>query len=152
MDVSLRPATQDDVSKVAAIEAQVQPQVSAWIPRQFEEELAKSYSRFLVLTDDESDETVVGYIVYWLMGEECQILTLAVNLQHRGLGYGQALVQQAIRDAVQGACKRVVLEVRKSNEAAIQLYHRNQLLITHVRKGFYSDGEDAYQMVLELGG
>ena len=151
MDVSLRPATQEDVAKVVDIEAKVHPKTSAWNPKHCEEELAKSYSRFLVLTDDESDQAIVGYVVYWLMGEECQILTLAVDIPFRGLGYGKALVQQAVRDSIQGQAKRVVLEVRKSNDAAIQLYHGNQFLITHVRKGFYSDGEDAYQMMLELG-
>ena len=151
MDVSLRPATQDDVARVVAIEAKVHPMTSAWSRKQFEEELSKAHSRFLVLTDDEADETLVGYVVYWLIGGECQILTLAVDVPYRGLGYGKAMVQQAIRDAVQGQAKRVVLEVRKSNDAAIQLYHGSQFLITHVRKGFYSDGEDAYQMMLELG-
>jgi ribosomal protein S18 acetylase RimI-like enzyme len=42
--------------------------------------------------------------------------------------------------------------VRKSNQAAIQLYHSAQFVITHVRKGFYSNGEDAYHMSLALQG
>jgi ribosomal-protein-alanine N-acetyltransferase len=44
----------------------------------------------------------------------------------------------------------MVLEVRKSNLPAIQLYQSLQFVITHVRKSFYSDGEDAYQMALSF--
>jgi ribosomal protein S18 acetylase RimI-like enzyme len=40
--------------------------------------------------------------------------------------------------------------VRKSNASAIALYQGLGFVITHVRKGFYSDGEDAYQMARYL--
>jgi ribosomal-protein-alanine N-acetyltransferase len=43
-----------------------------------------------------------------------------------------------------------MLEVRKGNTAAVNLYQKQGFSISAVRRGFYSDGEDAYFMELSL--
>ena len=42
----------------------------------------------------------------------------------------------------------ITLEVRVSNVAAIKLYENNGFEKKLVKKGYYSDGEDAYFMML----
>jgi len=143
---SVRPATQDDVAKLLEIEARIQ--VAPWTRENIEIELSKPYSSFLVYTDDETDSEIAGYIVYWMMFDECQILTLGVDISYRGIGVAQKLVRQAVQQAVAKNVKKVLLDVRKSNLAAIQLYQKLGFVIIHVRKSFYSNGEDAYQMAL----
>lgn len=145
---SLRPATPEDVAKILAIEAKVH--VAPWDQTHLDSEFSKPYSHFLVLTDDETDEVIAGYIVFWTLFDEAQILNVAVDLPHRGLGYAKLLVRSAINEAVRKGIKRVLLDVRKSNLAAIQLYQGVGFVITHVRKGFYSNAEDAYQMALYM--
>ncbi len=145
---SLRPATPEDLPLVLEIERKVHS--APWGLAEFEAELAKPYCNFLLFTDDETDTQVLGYIVFWLMFDECTVLNVAVDLPHRGLGLAKQMIQSAVKAAIRKDIRKILLEVRKSNQAAIQLYQSQNFVITHVRKGFYSDGEDAYQMALYL--
>jgi ribosomal-protein-alanine N-acetyltransferase len=144
---SLRPATEDDVVQLLGIETAVHT-VAPWTEENLRAEMAKPYSHFLVMTDDETDATVAGYIVFWLMFDECQILNVAVDFPFRGLGLAKQMVRLAATQAHRKGLKKVLLDVRKSNAAAIQLYQSVGFVVTHVRAKFYSNGEDAYQMAL----
>lgn len=147
---SLRPATADDLAAVMEVEAKVH--LAPWTRDHFEAELGKPYSQTLLLTDDETDSQILGYIVFWILMDETQILNVAVDLPYRGLGYAQKLVRQVIQLALKQGAKRVILEVRKSNTPAIQLYQKVGFAITQLRRGGYSNGEDAYLMTLPLDG
>lgn len=147
---SLRPATAEDLPAIVGVENA--SHAAPWTLANFEAELAKPYSRFLVLTDDETDSKIYGYIVYWMMFDECQILNVVVAPEYRKKGYAALMIRQAVRDGVQKSLKRVVLDVRKSNLPAIQLYQKLGFLIARVQKSFYSNGEDAYSMELALQG
>ena len=145
---SIRPATEDDLGKLLEIELRVH--VAPWSLENFRSELTKPFGRLLVMTDDETDETIAGYIVLWLLMDEAQILNLAVDVPFQRRGIARELLRCAVNQAVKQGAKRVVLDVRKSNAAAIQLYQSAKFSITQVRKRFYSNGEDAYTMSLDL--
>ncbi len=147
---SVRPLTQDDLPAVLQIEkvSYLEPQQTPWSRESFEAEMAKPYARAYVLTDDETDSTVAGYIVFWLQAEACSLLNVAVNLSFRGLGFGEQLIRAMIKDVVREEYPRIVLEVRASNEGAIRLYQKIGFKETHRRLGFYKDGEAA--LVMEL--
>jgi ribosomal-protein-alanine N-acetyltransferase len=145
---SLRPATEDDVAQIAAIEAKVHK--APWGADEIRAELNKPYGHFMVLTDDETDSVIQGYIVFWLMFDECNILNVAVDLPYRGLGLAKRMIQATVGAAMRKNIRKILLDVRKSNLPAIQLYQAQNFVITHIRKSFYSDGEDAYQMALFL--
>ncbi len=145
---SLRPATSEDLTQIASIEKSVH--LAPWSQDQFQSEMSKPYSQFLVLTDDETDSVVAGYIVLWTLLEECQILNIAIDTSHRRKGFAKFMIRKAVQMAYHKGIKKVVLEVRKSNLPAIHLYQNLQFVITHIRKSFYSNGEDAYQMLLSL--
>lgn len=49
-------------------------------------------------------------------------------------------------------CESITLEVRENNTAAIHLYEKNGFMEVTKRKGYYSNGEDAYLMIKVLGG
>lgn len=147
-EFTLRLATVEDLPRILAVENQAYP--SPWSETHFRSELKKPYCRFLILTDEETDSVVAGYIVFWMLFDECQILNLAVSMDHRGEGYGKKMLRKAVDLAIRAGLKRVVLDVRKSNHPAVQLYQGQGFSIAHFRKGYYSNGEDAYQMVLEL--
>ena len=145
---SLRPATSDDIPAILEMERRVH--LAPWGDENFKFELTKPYSQFLVMTDDETDEQIAGYIIYWVLFEECQILNVVVDVPYRGLGMAKKMIRQAAQTALQKGIKKINLEVRKSNTAAIQLYQGLRFVITQVRRNFYSNGEDAYQMTLHL--
>lgn len=146
-EFSVREATPEDLLELVRIEAAVH--VSPWSDGGFRSELDKPYSHTLVMTDDETDSKIAGYIVFWLM-EECHVLNVAVDLSYRGQGMAQKLVRKAVDMSLRQNLKAMTLDVRKSNAPAIQLYQKLGFTIQQVRKGFYSNGEDAYGMILDL--
>ncbi|NDD91550.1 ribosomal-protein-alanine N-acetyltransferase [bacterium] len=145
---SPRLATIEDLPEMARVEKAVHR--SPWDEAHFAAELEKAYSRILVMTDDETDSVIAGYVVFWLMFDEAQILNIAVDLPFRGLGLARAMIRQVVSHALKKNIQKVLLDVRKSNQPAVELYQSMRFSIAQVRKGFYADGEDAYTMVLWL--
>lgn len=147
---SLRPITDDDLPPVLEMESRLH--VAPWSEKHLRAEMEKPYSHILVLTDDETDSRIFGFIVFWLLHEDCQILNVVVDLPYRGQGLAKRMVRQAISLATREGAKRALLDVRKDNLPAVQLYQALGFTITRVQKAYYSNGEDAYQMALELEG
>lgn len=149
-DVSLRLATPDDLDRLAAIEIRVH--LAPWSSGNFSGEWEKPYSKTWVLTDDETDLEILAYAVFWFMDESIEILNVAVDLPYRGRGFAKKMLQHITREGVQRGAKQLILDVRKSNLAAVHLYQGAGFAITQYRKAFYSNGEDAYHMTLALEG
>lgn len=143
---SPRPASRDDVPKVAEIEAASIP--SPWSREAFLAELGKKHTHFWVVTDDDTDEEVLAYVVFSFPAEQAHIQTIAVNLKNRRQGLGQFLVRKVIAFVMQNKGESVILEVRKSNQPAIQLYQGLGFVIIHAMK--YPDGEDGYSMLFQV--
>lgn len=147
---SLRPATPDDLDAIAEVESRVH--VAPWTKQDFAGEIEKPYSTTWVLTDDETDSKILGYCVFWGIGESLEILNIAVDLPYRGYGFAKLMLQSVVREGLKRQAKHLILDVRKSNLSAVALYQKAGFAITQYRKSFYSNGEDAYHMVLELDG
>ncbi len=123
---------------------------SPWSAHFFLEEIRVSCAKFVLA---EVEGRVVGYIIYWRLPKEVDIHNLAVHSAYRRQGIGRSLLSSAIDSAKGQGSNRVTLEVRKSNQAAQQLYHSLGFVERGVRKGYYSDdGEDALVMVLDMDG
>ncbi|MFO0673051.1 MAG: GNAT family N-acetyltransferase [Polyangiaceae bacterium] len=82
------------------------------------------------------------------------VVGLAVDPSHRGLGIGRALLREVIADAGQELrCRRILLHVSTTNVAALALYASEGFARAERRPGFYSaacnfgDGGDAWRMV-----
>ncbi|HDN75611.1 MAG TPA: ribosomal-protein-alanine N-acetyltransferase [Acidilobales archaeon] len=79
------------------------------------------------------------------------IISIAVLPEFRRRGIGTALLKEAIeRLKKYYNVDEVYLEVRVSNEAAINLYKKLDFKIVKVIKFYYLDGEDAYLMAKEI--
>ena len=116
-------------------------------------ELDRPFTRAWVarITAFEGDAAWAGFILTWLVADELHVLNVATQPSHRRRGVGQALVQQAISFARQQHVRIVLLEVRRGNRAAIQLYRSFGFSVLNLRRGYYSDnGEDALEMSLVL--
>lgn len=150
VSASLRDCVEEDLFRLAAVEKRIQK--APWNIEGFRAELHKSQSRVLLVTDDATDEQVLAYLVYWVLDGEGAILNIGVDLPHRRMGYAKLLLRECINDSMRREASRILLEVRVSNQPAIELYQRFQFSIIHLRRSFYPDGEDAYQMELYLDG
>ncbi|RLE67792.1 MAG: ribosomal-protein-alanine N-acetyltransferase [Thermoprotei archaeon] len=109
---------------------------------------AISRSLFLV---SEREGRVVGYAIglakKWGEGH---VISIAVHPEWRRRGVGKRLMLQLLEKMRRMGVRWVRLEVRVSNEAAINLYRRLGFSIEGVLKGYYRDGEDAYLMIKVL--
>jgi ribosomal-protein-alanine N-acetyltransferase len=147
---SPRPATEEDLPSLVALEREIQ--VAPWTEEHFREEMAKPFSRVILLTDDETDADVAGYLVFWVIGSEAHLLNLGVAPGHRGKGFGKLLVRKCFALVSVQNSEKIRLEVRKSNLAALGLYQGLGFDICQIRKQFYSNGEDAYVMEARVEG
>src|SRR5713226_10665338 len=92
------------------------------------------------------DGRVVGYLISEVRRGRGHIVSMAVAADCRRMGIGEAMARRSM-DRLAGRVKRVYLEVRPSNKAAILLYHKLSFEETgKVRKRYYPDGEDAIEM------
>jgi ribosomal-protein-alanine N-acetyltransferase len=69
----------------------------------------------------------------------------------RRRGIARALMDASLRYSAEAHIRIVLLEVRRSNRAAIKLYRGLAFTALGVRPGYYADnGEDAIEMILAL--
>ncbi len=120
-----------------------------WNASNFESEL--SHNEYAYLYVLEENNIILGYVGFWLSYEFATITKVSINpaLQKRGLGY--YLFTKGLEIASNLGASSFSLEVRESNVAAQKLYLKTGFKAVSVRKGYYSDGENAIVMILEKG-
>jgi ribosomal-protein-alanine N-acetyltransferase len=96
------------------------------------------------------EDQLIGYFGLWVIFEDIQITTIAVDSEYQGSGFGKLMIEFIIDLVKSQNAENITLEVRKSNERAINLYQKYQFYKVAVRKNYYEDGEDAYLMKLDL--
>lgn len=84
-----------------------------------------------------SGEPLAGFLLIRAVGDEAEILTLAVDPAHRRAGHAAALVDAAKQDLAKTGVSRLFLEVAADNSPALALYERQGFLPIGVRKGYY---------------
>jgi len=89
------------------------------------------------------DVEVIGFILGRQVADEGEILNLAVIPAMRRRREGAALLGAALGEFRARRVRRVFLEVRESNEAAIAFYGRHGFLKTGRRPGYYREPDEA---------
>jgi ribosomal-protein-alanine N-acetyltransferase len=87
---------------------------------------------------------VVGFCAFWRILDELHINNLAVAPDQRRAGVGSALLTRVLDEGVRLGVRRAMLEVRRSNDPALQLYERFGFSVAGIRSNYYSNPvEDA---------
>jgi len=144
---SIRPLAKENLPGVLTIERQSYP--SPWTQQQFEEELANPVSTIEVLW---CHAQLAGYICYWLIAGELQVLNIATAAKFRRQGVAGHLLNHVFQACKAEELERAWLEVRAGNRAAIELYRKQGFVADTLRAGYYRDGEDALLMVKDFPG
>ena len=100
----------------------------------------------------EENKRVLGIIGYYILFDDAQVTTIAVLKEARGKGIATKMMEAMIKDCNSKMCSQLSLEVRQSNQKAINLYEKFDFIEMNIRKAYYEDGEDAIFMMRALGG
>ena len=138
-----------DLPSVMEIEAVSFP--NPWHESTFRGEIQHRPISFPLVVEHGALNSVIGYIVFWVIGEEAQINNIAVHPDFRRLGVGERVLRQVIAQLRSSGVSMVTLEVRPSNTGAQTLYRKLGFRMIGLRKGYYTNPpEDAFVLALHL--
>jgi [ribosomal protein S18]-alanine N-acetyltransferase len=140
--------TVEDVTSLQPLEDEVQ--LSFWgleNYRRFLEEFPEYFGAKVVLMSDSSRQELIGFFLARAIYENLEILKIGVLPGCQRQGIGTHLIENAYAEGIRRGCNRCFLEVRKSNQIAIQFYYNHNFRIAGTRPDYYTDPvEDAWIM------
>lgn len=143
MKVELREMTIEDLDQVMDIEKRAFP--TPWSRKSFEAEVRDNLLATYIVA--ELDGKVVGYAGMWTIIGEGHITNIAVDEGYKGRSIGNFLLMGLINQCVSNNIYKMTLEVRKSNDVAINLYKKHGFTEQGIRKNYYAaEKEDALIM------
>lgn len=163
--MQIRSATLDDLPRILEIERATKT-AAHWTENDYRAAIAGSESkrRTDVLEMDDTDSMLVqfadesrfapepgiqGFLVAQEVGDEMEIENVVIAQGLRRFGLGSLVLERLLQTAKNEGIKRIFLEVRQSNAAAIRLYEKAGFVTTGRRKSYYRDpDEDA--LLLEI--
>lgn len=155
-EVRIRPMTAGDLAEVLALERSSESAPhwdnAAWAAC-LEDSPGQALRRIALTAEREGQ--VAGFAVLRLLtapeGGEAELESIVVAPAMRGRGLGFLLMQSVLAAARAHRARKLELEVRASNHAAIRLYRRAGLAETARRRGYYrAPDEDAVLMSASL--
>lgn len=142
--VSIAKLTPNDIDGVIKIEQSAYGD-HHWSRESFLSEISNELANYYALHTPNGE--LAGYAGCWHILEEAHITTIAVAPEYRRKKFAEALLKRIIDDCYRAKIKYITLEVRVSNEPAINLYTKYGFSSFGTRKGYYQDNnEDALIM------
>lgn len=104
------------------------------------------FSHYKVYIDD---TRIVGFLNYDLIYNRIEIDYIYVVESYRRKGIASKLLEELLMEANKNNCENITLEVRKSNNSAINFYKKNLFNDVANRVSYYGN-EDGILMIREL--
>ncbi len=148
--IKIRTARKTDIDQILAIENEAYPK--PWPQKAFEVELSKNASGaniFIVALDPDTGE-LAGYAMGDKITDFLGILNIAVRHDMREKGIAAMLLKELERLAFHSGLRSVTLEVRESNEKAVNLYKKTGYTVKGRREKYYDNTDDALLMWKDL--
>jgi len=142
-DLKIRKMKVEDFEIVSKLEKEIFG--CPWSKRQIFRILTEDKLAFPLIAEIYNE--IVGYAFAWIIYDEVHIGNLAVKEGYRRMKIGTRLINYLISESSKRGGKFFYLEVRRSNEPAINLYEKFGFIPLSIRKKYYSDNkEDAIVM------
>ncbi|MGQ0502199.1 MAG: ribosomal protein S18-alanine N-acetyltransferase [Panacagrimonas sp.] len=148
--VSWRLVPLDEAHLAQVMEIERRAYEFPWTLGIFRDCLKAGYAGWLV---QDGSGQLLAYAVMTMAVGEAHILNLAVEPGLRQQGLGRFLLNHLLVLARATLCTIVLLEVRRSNKAAIRLYHGAGFQQVGTRRNYYpgqAQREDAFVLALDL--
>ena len=108
-----------------------------WTREMYVADLKNEGVSFVYLARDEA-RRIIGFCSFWRVFEELHINNVAVLPEHRRSGVARRMLTAVLADGARAGARRALLEVRRSNVAARQLYEELGFSVAGVRRDYYS--------------
>lgn len=113
-------------------------------------ELGRGFAKLWVARPDLRADAA-AFLLAWDVADEVHVIHVATHPESRRRGAARALMGALLDHARARRSRLVLLEVRRSNRAAIALYRAHGFCAIGIRRGYYNDtDEDAVEMMLAL--
>ncbi len=148
-DYRFRKMSEDDLPEVLTIERSTYD--FPWSETIFKDCLRVNYNCYVV--EPVAASAVQGYAIMTVAAGESHILNLCIDETLRGNGIGRSMLAHLVEDARRYRADTMLLEVRASNEIAIDLYYKAGFNEIGRRNAYYpaKDGrEDALVLMRAL--
>lgn len=142
--IRVRPLHREDIDAVVAIESEAF--TTPWQASTFESLLGRDGIELLVMTDAEVG--VIGYAVLWVILDQGELANLALTTNRRGGGLGAHLLRHVLTRARTRGVEKLFLEVRASNQRAIELYRSFGFEDVGIRRGYYDHPKEDAKVML----
>jgi ribosomal-protein-alanine N-acetyltransferase len=135
---SVEPATMRDAARLSQLHRASFHR--GWGEGEFETMLAErnTFTQRLML-----GRTQIGFIISRMAADEAEILSVAVDANHRGRGYSHTLLANHLGHLAGFGIRRVFLEVEENNAPAVRLYERAGFRTVGRREQYYRDASGA---------
>jgi len=143
MEIAINKLIVEDIDQVIQIEKEVFS--NPWEESAFYSSLDHSCCWKL---SDKLSKKIIGYLIGQQVLDEFSIYNLAICREYQNQGLGSWFTRKILNEMRDNGSRVFFLEVRRSNEAALQLYGNLGFKEAHVRRGYYSNPvEDALIMI-----
>ena len=147
--IRVRIAKSSDLDDI--YELDVQTFAMPWSKEALSYDILENDNAFVIVAEYEGE--FAGYADIWTVLDEADLNSIAVRVDFRRKGIGDAIMLAMIEMLSTSGVATINLEVRVSNMPAIKLYKKYGFNECGVRPGYYLDnGEDALIMKRETGG
>jgi [ribosomal protein S18]-alanine N-acetyltransferase len=149
LDLTIKPISVDEIESIVILDRLCFG--GLWSIDSYRRELTNDNSHFLGISIDRTLEPetsgIIGFGCFWAILDEAHITLLGVHPQYQRQGLGTLLLTALLDKARSIEMARATLEVRASNQGAIDLYERFGFQTVGRRKKYYQDtGEDGIIM------
>ena len=121
-----------------------------WTKHLWKRELSDPQRICLGLIDIDKKNNLLGFCTSWLVLDEFQITSIAVDPLYQRKGLGKLILSDLIKRSKFHRVNQINLEVKDTNQPAIAFYKSMGFKIEGQRSNFYRDGSNALVYVKKL--
>ena len=144
-EIVFRRMVQEDADGVARVEAACMP--VPWSRQSFWEEASHTDAYYLLAENAGKDGLIVAYAGCWVLANEGHITNVAVDPAYQGMGLGRRLMNELILRVKELGVDSMTLEVRPSNQVAINLYTSLGFRSVGQRPKYYTNPVEAAEIM-----
>jgi ribosomal-protein-alanine N-acetyltransferase len=141
--IAYRPMVAADLDAIMNIEREIY--THPWTRGNFSDSLTAGYHCRIMQLEHE----ILGYAVTMVAADEAHLLNLSIAARWQRRGYGREMLNFMIQLARDAGARSMLLEVRPSNSAGLELYASAGFVEIATRRGYYPGAgarEDAVVM------